>query len=84
MNYFERMPVRTESYSLTSEPVELDTMGLEAIIYANGGDVLVKASERTSDDEAFIIKSGSTICLNGCFYISGNQVNARVLYCRII
>ena len=59
MNYCERIPVKTKKINLSGENVKIDCEGLEVTVYAESGDVYLKSTQVTPDEEAFIIKSGS-------------------------
>ena len=84
MNYFERIPVRTEGVALTGEITEINCNGLEASLFADGSDVLIKADTAVSDDCVFILKNGERINLNGRFFVKADSGSLRVLYCRIV
>ena len=84
MNYFERFPVRTESKALTGEMTEINCRGLEATLFADGADVLIKADKAASDSDAFILKNGESIALNGRFFVKSDSGSVRILYCRIV
>ena len=84
MNYCEKIPVKTKGYALNGEDVFIDTAGLEAHLYADGADVYIKANNGVSDEDAFILKNGAYLTLNGSFYIGGENAVVRILYCRTV
>ena len=84
MNFYEKIPVKTKAFDLAGENVEIDTEGLESTLYVNDGTVFIKARPEVSDENAFVLQKGASITLNGLFYLSGNDANVRVLYCRVI
>lgn len=84
MNYCERIPVKTKKITLSGENVKIDCEGLEVTVYAESGDIYLKSTQVTPDEEAFIIKSGSAITLCGSFILSSAQAVARLLYCKVI
>lgn len=84
MNYCERIPVKTRKVSLSGTAEKIDCEGLEVTVFADGGDIYVKANSETPDDNAYILKSGTSITLCGQFVLSANNVSARLLYCKVI
>lgn len=84
MNYFEKIPAKTEAISLSGNTVKIDTKGMEATVISRDADIFIKASRETVNEDAFVLVKGQSIALNGSFYISGDGADVRVLYCRII
>ena len=84
MNYFERIPAKTENIALDGKNIKIDTEGLEATVASREGTVYIKADTETVNEGAFALEKGERITLNGCFYLSGDNAAASVLYCRII
>ena len=84
MNYFERIPAKTEAVSLTGANVKIDTEGMEAVIVCREGTAYIKALGNVKDTDAFALEKGHSISLNGSFYLGGDNADVRILYCRII
>ncbi len=84
MNYFEKLPVKTQTVNLSGNDVRIDTAGLEATLYVTDGDAYIKANSAVKNEDAFIIKNGTYFTLNGAFYIGGDNAVVRILYCRTV
>lgn len=81
----ERIPVKTKGLTLSaSSPVTVDAEGLEVTVCASDADVFLKADAGTSDADAYILKSGSSITLSGRFVLKGTSANVRLLYCKLL
>ena len=83
MNRTGRIPVKTKEYVLTDSDTEINTEGLEAIIFADGGDVRLKAMKNADDADAFIIKDGTYASLGGRFWLSGSGASAYICFCDL-
>jgi len=84
MNYCERILEKTQLLFIDDENIRIDTEGMEAVVKAIDGEVYIKANTQTNNDNAFMLDAGESITLNGSFYLSGDGVEIRIMYCRII
>ena len=78
--YNERIPVKTGSLSLSGEAVGVEAEGLEVTVYAKSADVLIKTDKNVSDDDAFILASGTCVTLGGHFFLKAEEPDVRLLY----
>lgn len=84
MNYFEKIPVTTQSITFLANEQTIDTTGLEATIFAKRGDVFLKTVEDIDNSEAFVIKEGTYFTLCGRFILASADAEVRILYCKIM
>ena len=84
MNYFEKIPAKTQAVVLNGKDVKIDTEGMEATVVSSVGTSYIKVSDSTDNADGFVLEKGQSITLNGKFYIGGDSAEVRILYCRII
>ena len=84
MTNCERIPLKTEGIAFSGKQVFIDCFGLEATIYAEDTDVLIKVNQAVNDEDAFILKNGETITFSGSFYLKADGGNARIVYCKTL
>ena len=84
MNYCERIPVKTRKVTLSGTAEKIECEGLEVTVFAESGDVYIKANAETPDSESYILKTGTSITLCGAFVLNASTSSARLLYCKVI
>ena len=82
MYCYEIIPEKTRCIYLSGTAEALDCEGLSVTLFADGGDIELKVHAFDSDDDAFIVKDGTSITLCGKFIINASSARARLLYCR--